>query len=496
MPLEVFYSYSHKDEDLRNELAAHLSLLARSGLIIAWHDRKIGAGEEWSKEIDAHIQSAHIILLLISPDFLASEYCYGVEMKAALERHAREHAIVIPIILRAADWSGAPFAHLQALPRDAKAITLWVNRDQAFAEIAGSLHEIAIRFQRPVPEPPTTSQLEDQVTPKPRVLDAAMPGHIVKDRATELLVLIRLPDSAGLVGVLQADDEAEARLQDVRSRPFDITFPLGPMGRPESLKVTIELTSPDFSPPRQRKNLFVPVNADSEICPFLLTPVRTGQLTVVIELQWQDAQRGYRRLRTNCIAEAGEAAAKPVLNVVQMPLTVGPPDDRHPIIVAAAAPAPARVRLPPPPPSPKRSSPGGPALKALAAAVLLIGIGGFYVTQRKAASPPPVTSAIVVPTAASRVLTTVSSEAAACEEKATPFEILIPDVHRLALSHAGIVPGIELQPVAKIGDVSPRNVRFDVKTGKLSGEIYAKGGCAIPQSAVASYKVVAFYNSP
>jgi hypothetical protein len=157
MPLEIFYSYSHKDEDLRNELAAHLSLLARSGLIIAWHDRKIGAGEEWSKEIDAHIQSAHIILLLISPDFLASEYCYGVEMKAALERHAREHAIVIPIILRAADWSGAPFAHLQALPRDAKAITLWANRDQAFAEVAGSLREIAVRFQRPVPELPTTS---------------------------------------------------------------------------------------------------------------------------------------------------------------------------------------------------------------------------------------------------------------------------------------------------------------------------------------------------
>jgi hypothetical protein len=495
MPLEVFYSYSHKDEDLRNELETHLSLLARSGLIIAWHDRKIGAGEEWSKEIDAHIQSADIILLLISPDFLASEYCYGVEMKAALERHAREHAIVIPIILRPADWSGAPFAHLQALPRDAKAITLWVNRDQAFAEIAGSLHEIAIRFQRPVPEPPTTSQLEDQVTPKPRVLDAAMPGHIVKDRATELLVLIRLPDSAGLVGVLQADDEAEARLQDVRSRPFDITFPLGPMGRPESLKVTIELTSPDFSPPRQRKNLFVPVNADSEICPFLLTPVRTGQLTVVIELQWQDAQRGYRRLRTNCIAEAGEAAAKPVLNVVQMPLVVGPQDDRQPEVCAVSPPAPARVSLPPPPLR-KRSSFGGPALQAVAAAVLLIGIGGFYVTQRKAASPPPVTSAIVVPTAASRVLTTVSSEAAACEEKATPFEILIPDVHRLALSHAGIVPGIELQPVAKIGDVSPRNVRFDVKTGKLSGEIYAKGGCAIPQSAVATYKVVAFYNSP
>lgn len=100
MPLEVFYSYSHKDQDLRKKLETHLSLLARGGLIIAWHDRQIGAGEEWRDEIDAH---------MISPDFLASEYCYGIEMKTALERHAREHAIVIPIILRPVDWSGAPF---------------------------------------------------------------------------------------------------------------------------------------------------------------------------------------------------------------------------------------------------------------------------------------------------------------------------------------------------------------------------------------------------
>jgi len=493
MPLEVFYSYSHKDEDLRKELETHLSLLARSGLIVAWHDRKIGAGEEWRNEIDAHIQSAHIILLLISPDFLASEYCYGIEMKTALERHAREHAIVIPIILRPVDWSGAPFAHLQALPRDAKAVTLWPNRDQAFAEIASSLREIAVRFQQPVPEPPAATQIEDQATPKPRVLDAAMPGHIVKDRATELLVLIRLPGSTGLAGVLQTDDEAEAHPEDVRSRPFDITFPLGPTGRPESLKVTVELTSPDFSPPQQHKNLFVPVSADSEICPFLLTPVRTGQLTVVIELQWQDAQRGYRRLRTNCIAEAGEAAVKPTLNVVQMPLVVGAPDHRGPAMMPARETAPLSASLPAPP-LPKRTSLASPALKAVAAAVCLIAIGGVFLTQRNASRHSPATS--VRAETASRVLTTVSSEAPACQEKITPFEILIPDARRLLLSHAGIVPGIDLRPVAKTGDAGARNVRFDAKTGKLSGEIFAKGGCASPQSAAASYKIVAVYDAP
>jgi hypothetical protein len=486
MPLEVFYSYSHKDEELRDQLETHLSLLARSGLIVAWHDRRIGAGEEWDKEIDAHIRSAHIILLLISPDFLASEYCYGIEMQTALERHAREHAIVIPIILRPVDWSGAPFAHLQALPRDAKAVTLWPNRDQAFAEIAGALREIAVRFQRPVPQPPTPSQIEDQAVPQPRVLDAAMPGHIVKDRATELLVVIRLPDSAGLAGVLQADEESEARPEDVRSRPFDVTFPLGPTGRPEPLKVTVELTSPDFSPPQQRKNLFVPVNADSEICPFLLTPVRIGQLTVVIELEWQDAQRGYRRLRTNCIAEAGEAAVKPAFNMVQMPLIVGPSDERRPVMVAAPAAA--------PPPLPKRSSLASPALKAVAAAVCLIGIGGIFLTQRNSSSPPPRETAAATARAPLLVLSTVSTEAAACQEKVTPFEIIVPDPGRLSRAHAGAVPGIELQPVARTGDVGARNLRFEPKSGKLSGEIYAKGDCASPQPATASYKIVAFYD--
>jgi hypothetical protein len=105
-------------------------------LIVEWHDRRIGAGDFWSKEIDAHVRTARIILLLISSDFLASDYCYGIEMKIALERHSRNDAVVIPIILRPVDWSDASFAHLEALPRDAKPITLWPNRDEAFADVA------------------------------------------------------------------------------------------------------------------------------------------------------------------------------------------------------------------------------------------------------------------------------------------------------------------------------------------------------------------------
>src|SRR2546421_2433710 len=89
VPLSVFISYAHEDEPWRERLEAHLSLLRRQGLIANWHDRQILAGEEWSQEIDEHLEAASIILLLISPDFLASDYCYEIEMQRALERHQR-----------------------------------------------------------------------------------------------------------------------------------------------------------------------------------------------------------------------------------------------------------------------------------------------------------------------------------------------------------------------------------------------------------------------
>jgi len=124
-PVEVFYSYAHEDEAFRTTLEKHLSLLRRQGVITAWHDRHILPGTDWAQAIDEHLESASVILLLISADFLASDYCYGVEMQRALERHQANEARVVPILLRPVDWHGAPFAHLQALPTDVKPITSW-----------------------------------------------------------------------------------------------------------------------------------------------------------------------------------------------------------------------------------------------------------------------------------------------------------------------------------------------------------------------------------
>lgn len=157
-PIEVFFSYAHKDEELKNELVKHLSILKRQGIITAWHDREITAGTEWAGEIDTHLNGAGVILLLISSDFLASDYCYDIELVRAMERHATAEACVIPVILREVDWKGAVFGKLQALPKNADPVANWVNRDQAFADVARGIRK-AVEELKQQPTPQAISQL-------------------------------------------------------------------------------------------------------------------------------------------------------------------------------------------------------------------------------------------------------------------------------------------------------------------------------------------------
>ena len=132
----AFISYSHRDERLKDQLDNHLKLLQRQELLEVWHDRQIMAGSDWKGEIDSNLDRADLILLLVSPDFIASEYCYDVEMSRALERHAEGSARVIPVIIRDVAWRIAPFARLQALPKDGRAVTLARSRDTAWRNVA------------------------------------------------------------------------------------------------------------------------------------------------------------------------------------------------------------------------------------------------------------------------------------------------------------------------------------------------------------------------
>jgi len=160
MSIEIFFSYSHKDEELRDELAKQLTILKRQGVITAWYDRDISAGTEWAGEIDAHLNSAQVILLLISADFLASDYCWDIELKRAMERHEAGEARVIPVILRPVDnWYDAPFGKLQAFPTNGKPVTTWENRDAAFVNVAQAIRQAVKELGATPPEstsPPPT----------------------------------------------------------------------------------------------------------------------------------------------------------------------------------------------------------------------------------------------------------------------------------------------------------------------------------------------------
>ncbi|MDP1658758.1 MAG: TIR domain-containing protein [Methylotenera sp.] len=152
MSKKIFISYSHKDETHRSELEVHLAMLKRKNIVSVWHDRKIVAGDEWKNEIDDNLEAADIILFLISPDFLASEYCYDIEVKKAMERHDAGLAKIIPIIVRNCDWHDCEFSKFQAVPKDAKPIVLWNDKDSAWLDVTNGLKaHIANFVQKTIP---------------------------------------------------------------------------------------------------------------------------------------------------------------------------------------------------------------------------------------------------------------------------------------------------------------------------------------------------------
>ena len=148
-PIRVFCSYAHEDAEYRVALEKHLSPLIRGNVIELWHDREIVAGQTWAEQIDEHLADAELIVLLISADFLASRYCFEIEMEYALGRHKAGAATVVPVIIRSVDWAGVPINFLQALPTDAKAVDSWANEDAAWTNVAQGIRA-AVATVRPL----------------------------------------------------------------------------------------------------------------------------------------------------------------------------------------------------------------------------------------------------------------------------------------------------------------------------------------------------------
>jgi hypothetical protein len=156
MAVSVFISYSHKDEEYRVQLETHLALLKREKVIETWHDRKILASMDWKNEIDTHLESSTVILFLISSDFIASDYCYEIEMQKAIQQHKANVSLIIPIVLRPCDWQSLEINKLQGLPKDVKPITTWNNIDEAWLDVVKGLRSLIKEFENSKTEPTIT----------------------------------------------------------------------------------------------------------------------------------------------------------------------------------------------------------------------------------------------------------------------------------------------------------------------------------------------------
>lgn len=165
---KLFFSYSHKDEAVRDELEVHLAMLKRQNTIETWHDRRIVAGDEFDGQISEHLETADIILLLVSPYFLASKYCYDVEMTRAMQKHGDGTARVLPVIVDPCDWHSAPFGKLLAMPRDGKPISKYTNIHDALLEVVKAIQSATSSSVPPVARPESPAGSPTVVSESPR----------------------------------------------------------------------------------------------------------------------------------------------------------------------------------------------------------------------------------------------------------------------------------------------------------------------------------------
>lgn len=149
--IRVFLSYSHADEALRHKLETHLAMLKREGQLEVWHDRELVVGDHLDNEISEYLETADLIVLLVSADFLASYYCYEREMARSLERADAGETRLAPIILRACDWKATPFAKYVLAPTDAKPIVEHPDIDAAFLQVVNELRRAMAKItEQPV----------------------------------------------------------------------------------------------------------------------------------------------------------------------------------------------------------------------------------------------------------------------------------------------------------------------------------------------------------
>ncbi len=166
MAVKAFVSYSHADELALERLIKHLAMLKQDGQIEEWVDQRILAGGVIDDDISLSLDSSGLFLALISPDFLASNYCFDKEMKRALKLNDQGKLRIVPIIVQPCDWKASPLRKFKAIPKDGKPVAEWTNENNAWLSVIDELRRIIERA------PVGASNLQrqgDGTTPKYRL---------------------------------------------------------------------------------------------------------------------------------------------------------------------------------------------------------------------------------------------------------------------------------------------------------------------------------------
>ncbi|MEO5681582.1 MAG: TIR domain-containing protein [Chitinophagaceae bacterium] len=201
--INVFISYSHHDKQFLDELMKHLVILSRQGLINIWEEGMIEAGRNWNQEIKNKISEADLVIMLISADFLASEYIYGEEVQEAFKKHEEGRARILPVIIRACNWQDTPFAKFQVVPRSARPVSSWESKDEAYLDIARTVRIISEQFisERQTIELPTVTEVAFKRYPLEEVFVSSGPPTLtfVEPRDFKYIKLALLQPGRGIV---------------------------------------------------------------------------------------------------------------------------------------------------------------------------------------------------------------------------------------------------------------------------------------------------------
>ncbi len=189
-PVSIFISYAHKDETFKDELRTHLKPYERANIVKVWDDRSIIPGQEWDQEIKNHLEQSEVILFLISPDFMASGYIDEVEIKKAMARHNEKKTRIVPIVIRPSNLALLPLNHFQAVPKNAKPITTWQDRDEAWLDVTNQLGNLfkalrggnnnSTRSTTTTPPPPPTTNKSISISIKQLILEGRIDEAIAE----------------------------------------------------------------------------------------------------------------------------------------------------------------------------------------------------------------------------------------------------------------------------------------------------------------------------